>query len=120
MNETTEVERLRARVAELENRLMEAETGSPAKPTIQRRSAWWTVTSSVLIVLACVLAPLSVASVWASAELSDTQQYVETVAPLAEDPAVQQAVADEVTGVVIASRSHAVIIPDATARHSGR
>lgn len=113
MGEATELERLRARVAELENRLMEAETGSPAKPTTQRRSAWWTVTSSVLIVLACVLAPLSVASVWASAELSDTQQYVETVAPLAEDPALQQAVADEVTGVILQSLDVDALTDDA-------
>jgi hypothetical protein len=51
----------------------------------------------VLIVLACVLAPLSVTAVWADTQVSDTDQYVETVAPLADDPAVQKAIADEVT-----------------------
>jgi hypothetical protein len=53
-----------------------------------------------LITLACVLAPISVASVWASTELSDTDAYVETVAPLADDPAVQKAIANEVTAVI--------------------
>lgn len=113
MNASTEVERLRARVAELESRLGEAETGSAASPPTQRRSAWWTVTSAVLIVLACVLAPLSVASVWASAELSDTEQYVETVAPLADDPAVQQAVADEVTSAVLENLDVEALTDDA-------
>jgi hypothetical protein len=54
----------------------------------------------VLIVLACVLAPLSVASVWASSVISDTDRYVETVAPIADDPAVQDALAAEITTAV--------------------
>ncbi len=45
-----------------------------------------------MITLACVLAPLGVVSVWASAELSNTDAYIETVAPLAHDPAVQKAI----------------------------
>jgi hypothetical protein len=60
----------------------------------------WAVGSAILIVLACVLAPLSVASVWSSNQLSNTDQYVETVAPLADDPAVQDALANEVTVAV--------------------
>jgi len=60
----------------------------------------WAVGSAILIVMACVLAPLSVASVWSSNQLSNTDQYVETVAPLADDPAVQNALANEVTAAV--------------------
>jgi hypothetical protein len=48
-----------------------------------------------------VLAALSVTSVWASTVLSDTDQYVETVAPIADDPAVQAAIADEVTVAIM-------------------
>ena len=55
----------------------------------------------MLITLACVLAPLSVASVWASTVLSDTDRYVETVAPIADDPDVQAAIADEVTVAIM-------------------
>jgi hypothetical protein len=97
MSDTTEVERLRARVAELE-----AEQASHAAPRsrIPRRSGWWGAASAVLIVVACVLAPLSVVSVWASTVISDTDSYVETVAPLADDPAVQDALATEVTQAV--------------------
>ena len=40
-------------------------------------------------------------SVWASTQVSDTEQYVQTVAPLAEDPAVQSAIAQDVTRAVL-------------------
>ncbi len=53
--------------------------------------------STVLIVVACVLAPLSVVSVWARGEVTDTDRYVATVAPLAQDPAIQDAVATRIT-----------------------
>lgn len=106
MNDQDEVERLRARVAELEAELSATEAASPAQrekmrgEKAQRRSAWWAVSSAVLLVLACVLAPLSVTSVWASRQISDTNAYVETVSPLAHDPAVQKAIADKVTTVI--------------------
>lgn len=101
MAETSEVERLRARVAELE--AMHAANAGTTGAERARRSGWWAVGSTVLIVLACLLVPLSVASVWASSQISNTDQYVETVAPLAENPAVQDALADEVTAAVFES-----------------
>ncbi|HEX6248950.1 MAG TPA: hypothetical protein VFZ64_13850 [Nocardioidaceae bacterium] len=97
MTKPSELERLRARVAELEAKHA-ANPGSTG--AMGRRSGWWAVGSAVLIILACVLAPLSVASVWASSQLSDTERYVETVAPMADDPAVQDALAAEVTAAV--------------------
>ena len=99
MNEPTEVERLRARVAELEAQV--ATTEIPAAETgPRRRSVWWAVASGILVLLACILAPLSVTSVWASTELSNTDRYVQTVAPIADDPAVQAALANRVTTVI--------------------
>ncbi|HLN77765.1 MAG TPA: hypothetical protein VK204_12025 [Nocardioidaceae bacterium] len=95
-----EVERLRARVAELEAQVAETEVPPPSREKHARRSAWWAVSSAILITLACVLAPLSVASVWASTQISDTDAYVETVSPLADDPAVQTAIANKVTAVI--------------------
>jgi hypothetical protein len=44
-------------------------------------------------VLTCVLLPLALVGAWAKAVALDTDRYVETVAPLAEDPGVQDAVA---------------------------
>ncbi|MFI7318036.1 hypothetical protein [Streptomyces venezuelae] len=57
--------------------------------------------SAALLVLACVLVPLGVLSVWATYEIGDRDSYVATMAPLASDPAVRAAVADEVTGSVM-------------------
>jgi hypothetical protein len=60
-----------------------------------------TVPAVVLIIVACVLAPLSVVSVWAADFVGNTDRYVATVAPLASDPDVQAAVTDRVTNLVI-------------------
>jgi hypothetical protein len=49
--------------------------------------------SALLIVVGCVLAPLSVASVWLSGIAGDTDRYVATVAPLAASGPVRDAVA---------------------------
>ena len=56
--------------------------------------------SAVLITVACVLAPLSVASVWLSSIAGDTDRYVATVAPLAASPAVQQAISARASAAV--------------------
>jgi len=99
MSDDNELERLRARVAELE-----AELSSPRparRATGTSHTVWRSTSAAILIMVACLLAPLSVTAVWASTQVSDTEQYVETVAPLADDPAVQQAVADDVTRVVL-------------------
>lgn len=96
-----EVERLRARVQELEAQLEQQESAGGA-PAGRPHRRGWSVVSAALIVVACLLAPLSVVSVWASTQVSDTDQYVRTVAPLADDPGVQAAVATEVTQAVLA------------------
>lgn len=50
-----------------------------------------TAASAVLIVLACVLIPVSVLTVWVHDIVLDTDRYVETVEPLASDPAIEAA-----------------------------
>ena len=104
MTDSDELIRLRAKVAELEAQLDQgstaagrAEPTAEAGPSGRPRAA----AAAVLLTLACVLAPLSVVSVWASTYMSDTDQYVETVAPLADDPAVQASVADAVTAAIL-------------------
>ncbi|MGW1375065.1 hypothetical protein ACWD6P_12435 [Streptomyces sp. NPDC002446] len=59
-------------------------------------------TGSVLLVLAFLLAPLSVVATWVDSEVADTDRYVQTVAPLATDPAVQDVVTDRLTNRVVA------------------
>ena len=60
-------------------------------------SRWRRILSWVLIILSCILVPLSVAAVWARSQLLDTDRYVQTVAPLASNAEIQQAVATGLT-----------------------
>jgi hypothetical protein len=109
MSDPTEVARLRARVAELEEQLSATPAGAAGASAgsggvaarTSRSSPWWAVGSAVALVLACVLSTLSVAAVWTNRTLSDTEQYVDTVAPLAQDPAVQAALATRITATVM-------------------
>jgi hypothetical protein len=51
----------------------------------------------VLVVLSCLLGPLTVTAIWLRNQLLSTDQYVETVTPLASDPAIIRAAAAEIT-----------------------
>lgn len=57
--------------------------------------------SIVAAVLVFLLLPVSVVGLWNRALLLDTDRYVDTVAPLATDPVVQQAVADVVSAFIV-------------------
>src|SRR4051795_6390424 len=99
LDERAELERLRAEVT----RLRAEQGGVPPQrsgpPRAPRR--WWRwVAATVLIAVSCVLAPLSVVSVWARSEVTDTDRYVDTVAPLGRDPAIQQAITTNMTNLV--------------------
>jgi hypothetical protein len=52
-------------------------------------------TAALTGLLAAVLLPLSIASVWVDRVVSDTDRYVETVTPLADDDAVKAAAVTE-------------------------
>ena len=71
-------------------------TGSGPVSRQRRR----TIVAVVLIVIGCVLAPLAGVAVWARNQVTNTDRYVRTVAPLASDPAIQTAVADQITAQV--------------------
>jgi len=87
-----EVEKLRQ-----ENERLKAATsgGPPAHP--RRRGRWRRLSAWVLIVLASLLAVVSVLVVFTRNEVLDTNTYVATVGPLASDPAIQSAVANRVS-----------------------
>lgn len=91
-----EVERLRLQVAELREELATT-APSPTSVTPHHPGRWRSIFAVCLVVVGCVLAPLAVVSVWASSEVSDTNRYVQTVAPLADNAAVQAAVTDDIT-----------------------
>ncbi|MFF4899264.1 hypothetical protein [Streptomyces sp. NPDC001068] len=52
--------------------------------------------SALLIVLSCLLLPFGALAAWAAYGLADTGQYVSSMAPLADDPDVRDAVAKTV------------------------
>ncbi|GAB3993988.1 hypothetical protein GCM10029992_07140 [Glycomyces albus] len=83
-DERAELERLRAQAAA-------ARRGGRG-----RRAVRW-VAAALLIVLAALTAIAGVVGVYAKAELLDTERYVATVAPLARDDDVTEAVADRLT-----------------------
>ncbi len=115
--EQAEIERLRAEVAEL--RASGADGGADAGGAAGRRrggrSARWAV-SLLLIVLASVLAIVAVVARYARSELLDTDRYVETVSPLARDPAVQNAIATQVTNEIFSRLDVEQVTADALAR----
>lgn len=57
--------------------------------------------AAVLVLIASILAPISVGALWAQRTLTDTEMFVETLAPLADDPQVQQAVEDSLSDALI-------------------
>jgi hypothetical protein len=65
--------------------------------TKTRKKRGRTIGAWVLLVLACLLAVLSVVVVYARNELLNTDTFVSTLAPLAKDHAVQTAVANRVS-----------------------
>jgi hypothetical protein len=68
----------------------------------RRRIGWRAPVSTVLIVLGCILAPLSVLGIWTANQISDTNRYVATVTPLVSDPAIQRALTDKITNRIVA------------------
>jgi hypothetical protein len=104
VDERAELERLRAEVAELRSQAVAAPpvVAEPpvAPPPRPRRQRWRSVVATLLIVIGCILAPISVVAVWTKNLVTDTDQYVATVQPLASDPAIQSAIADRITAEI--------------------
>ena len=101
LEERAELERLRGEVAALRSQLQERRDVHMGRPEAgAARQRWRTIVASLLIVVACLLAPLSVAAIWTRNQVTNTDRYVATITPLASDPAVQQAITDQITAQV--------------------
>lgn len=57
----------------------------------------------LLAALSALLTPVAVAGLWFDTVMLDTDRYTDTVAPLIDEPAVQQALAEEVSSQVVAA-----------------
>jgi hypothetical protein len=82
----------------------EGAAGTDTEPTPGARRVgrqrWRSIVATLMIVVACVLAPLSVVAIWTRNQVTNTDRYVATITPLASDPAVQQAITDQITAQV--------------------
>ncbi|WP_328394699.1 hypothetical protein OHS70_06845 [Streptomyces sp. NBC_00390] len=87
----SELEQLHTRIAALE----------ADKAARVPRHRWRSFFSALLIVIGCILAPLAGVAAWTADEVGDTDRYVDTVAPLASDPDIQNAAANRVTDAVM-------------------
>lgn len=70
-------------------------------PVTRKRWRARSYVSLVLFVLATLLLPVAVIGHWGHETVANPQQYIETVGPLAENPEIQQAVADVVSEAII-------------------
>ena len=56
----------------------------------------------VIFTIAAILLPIALTAFWAQRTLTDTERYVATVAPLSQDPTIQEAVGTLVTDKTVA------------------
>jgi hypothetical protein len=56
-----------------------------------------------LLVIACVPAPIAGTAIWINNQVTKTDRYLRTVKPLASDPHIQAAIADNVTRTLFAT-----------------
>ena len=68
--------------------------------TRRRRVGWRAPLATVLILLGCVLAPVSVLGIWTANQVSDTGRYVANMTPLIHSPPIQNALTDKVTNAI--------------------
>ncbi|WP_243076746.1 hypothetical protein [Microbacterium sp. SS28] len=97
---TSEIEDLRAEVdrlrAENDTLKVTAPVGAgPAAAAPRAKGRWRAFVSALIIVIAALLVPISIVSAWARVQLVEEEQFVNTLAPLAQDPAVQGMIIDE-------------------------
>jgi hypothetical protein len=92
LGERAELEALRHEITEMR--------GQPVRR--RRRSGWRAPVASLLIVLGCFLAPISVLGIRTANQISDTSRYVTTMAPLIQNPAIQNALSDKITNKIVA------------------
>ena len=64
---------------------------------VAHRWHWRNFVRVLLLVTFCLSTLLSVISIWMHNQIADTDRYVTTVAPLASDPDIQNAIADSVS-----------------------
>ena len=68
--------------------------------TAVKKSAGRSWLSAIALILAVALTPAAIVTHWATSEVTNTQRFVSTLSPLAKNPAVQETIITEVTGII--------------------
>jgi len=113
-DERAELERLRAEVSNLRA----AQASQP--PRRRRRIGWRAPVATLLIVIGCILAPVSVVAVWTANQVSDTSRYIDNVKPLIHQPPIQNALTDKVTTAITSHLNVRGYVDQAAALVSGK
>ncbi|NYD67677.1 hypothetical protein [Agromyces atrinae] len=111
MTATPDIETLtvRLKAVEAENAALARRIGVDERP----RGGWWrSVASTLIIVIATILVPVSIVGAWTRAQLVEEEAFVSTLAPIVDDPAVQQVIIDE-TMTAVRSQVDFVEVTDA-------
>ena len=104
-----ELDRVTAERDELEAKVETLEE-QPRKRHRLRR-----IITPILVVLAVIVFTVTVPAVWSARTVLNTDRYVATVAPLADDPDVQQAIATRLTDQVFVALNVQEVLTDALA-----
>ncbi|MFZ0324559.1 MAG: hypothetical protein WAN48_10555 [Actinomycetes bacterium] len=93
-----------AQIADLQAEIDRLHKELEARPTEPTHHLGWVRSTAVVVLMALgfLLTPVSIAAIWTRNEVFNTDVYVETITPLADDPAVINAVADAVTKAMFA------------------
>ena len=105
-----EIDELRAEIASLRDendelrraaRTDDATVDAERSPAASRRGRGlrWAA-AGLLIAIGTFLIPAAIVGTWLQRTVTDTDRYLDTVAPLAESPEIQSAVSDRVTAAV--------------------
>jgi len=100
LRQELEAEKARIAALEAENAALVAATGrgegdaAAKKKTGRRSHRFWI---AILLVIATVLTPLTIVALFVKNQINDTDRYVQTVKPLASNPALQAYVAEDVS-----------------------
>jgi hypothetical protein len=113
--EQAELDRLRAELAELRAHQRAGAGGEGPRRRRGVGSLRWAF-SIALVVLASLLTIVAVVARYARSQVLDTDRYVATVSPLAEDPAVQNAIATQVTNEIFRRLDVEAVTKDALSR----
>ncbi|ASD23277.1 hypothetical protein B7495_15100 [Cryobacterium sp. LW097] len=81
-----------------ENARLRGQLGPAAEHRASAR--WRAFFAALLITIGVLLAPVSVVAYWTKGYINDTDRFVASLAPLADDPAVQAYLVDEIVAVV--------------------